>query len=162
MKGKIMFLGNNSAFDKFIVGFDSIAETRKNMLEAIQRSAQITYPPYNIRKTADNNYVVEIAAAGFSLADFDITLDEDVLSIKCSPPKDDESTFLYRGLTSKSWQRDFVLNDNVVVKDASLFNGMLKIFLEHLVKEEKKPLKINISQPKAKDTRTLLNEDSTI
>lgn len=157
-----MFLGNNSAFDKFIVGFDSIAETRKNMLDAIQRSAQVTYPPYNIRKTADNNYVVEIAAAGFSFGDFDITLDDDVLSIKCTPPKDEEATFLYRGLTSKSWQRDFVLNDNVVVKNASLVNGMLKIFLEHLVKEEKKPIKINIAQPTAKQTRQLLNEDSVI
>ena len=157
-----MFLTNNSAFDKFIVGFDSIAETRKTMLENLQRSAQIAYPPYNIRKTAENKYVVEIAAAGFVMGDFDITLDGDLLSIKCNPPKETEDNFLYRGLTAKAWQRDFVLSEDVVVKDATLLNGMLRIFLDHMVKEEKKPLKINISQPTAKDTRTLLNEDSSI
>lgn len=148
-------------FDKLGVGFDTLAETRKNMYENLKR-AQNAFPPYNIRKNGTNKYVVEIAAAGYSLGDFDIELDQDVLRIKCNPPKEDDASFVHRGLTYKHWTREFVLNEGVSVKNATLFNGMLKVFLEHLVPEEKKPLKINIEQPKAKDTRMLLNEDSNI
>lgn len=155
-----MFIGTGN-FEKFVIGLDSIAQTRQHMLDAIKRSSELTYPPYNIRKTTENTYVVEIAAAGFTIDNFEITLDGDALRIACIPSKEDTSTFLWNGLSQKSWARDFILSEGVRVTNASLVNGLLKIFLEHSVPVEKKPLRINIEQPTSKETRTLLNEDSS-
>lgn len=157
-----MFIDNDFPFSRFGVGFDTLANTRRNLLESIRQSTQVAFPPYNIRKDGDNKYVIEIAAAGYTLGDFDIILEEDALRIKCSPPKEDPTNFLHQGLTYKSWTRDFVLNDGVKIKNATLLNGMLKIFLEHNVPQEKKPIKINIEAPTSKLHPQLLNESSHI
>lgn len=155
-----MFLDSTFPFDRFGVGFDSLANTRRNLLETIRSQAQISFPPYNIRKDGENKYVIEIAAAGYSLGDFEITLEDDALRIKCTPPKEDSTNFLHQGLSYKTWTRDFVLNEGVKVSNATLLNGMLKIFLEHIVPQQKKPVKINIDAPKEKTHRQLLNESS--
>lgn len=152
---------NNFPFERFGVGFETIADTRRSLLESINKQTQLTYPPYNIRKNGEGKYVVEIAAAGAAMADFDITLEEDVLHIKCTPPKSEGAEFIHQGLTYKAWMRDFVLKDGVKVKNATLINGMLRVFLEHVAAEEKKPLKINIDAPTEKQAPRLLNENSS-
>lgn len=137
----------------FANGFDDIHNARKTIYEHIKRAESSTnYPPYNIRKKTENYYAIEIAAAGYSLSDFDIEFENGLLRIKCNPPKEDASTFIHRGLTNKSWLREFVLNDSVIVKSANLANGILEISLEQIVPEHKKPLKINIG------SAILLNE----
>jgi molecular chaperone IbpA len=160
---------NNFPFDKIDrwgVGFDTISNTRKTLFDSVKTSIDTNFPPYNIRKVGDNKYVVEIAAAGYTLGEFDITVDKDVLRIACTPNKEHEKyyeqSFIYRGLTSKPWLRNFILSDGVEVKDATLLNGLLTVFLEHFVPQEDKPKKINISQPTAASNPQLLNEDSVI
>ena len=156
---KAIMLSELENWGRFGVGFDTIADTRRNLLENIKR-AQSAFPPYNIRKSGDNKYIIEIAAAGYSLGDFEMTLEEDVLHITCTPPKEDSKDFVHQGLSYKAWSRDFILKDGVKVKNASLVNGMLKVFLEYITAEEKKPLKINIDAPSEKLNPQLLNESS--
>lgn len=119
------------------------------------------YPPYNIIKDGDN-YIVEIAVAGFKQDEIDIEVKENELIVfgkVSSVPIEDGPKFLHRGIAAREFQRTFVLSDDVVVKDANMENGMLSIFLEHIIPENKKPRKIKIGASSLHaNTKTLLTE----
>lgn len=121
-----------------------------------------SYPPYNIRKLGDDKYALEIAAAGYSLGEFLIEVENGVLKIECNPAKAlREDNFLYQGLSYKKWFRAFNLAEGVVVSNAELVNGILSVWFE-TVKPPSKKVKINITQPSAKKHPQVLNEDSVI
>ena len=150
-------------FDRsFLRTMEDAKKNVERVVEQVRKNAENSFPAYNIRKNGDNKYTIEIAAAGLDLGSFDITLDKDVLSIKCNPEKQDPKNFLYQGLSYKNWMREFILNDGVEIKNASLLNGLLKIELEKYVKDTAAPKKINIDAPSAKKNRQVLNEDSDI
>lgn len=137
-------------FDKFYVGFDDqynqLAKLHDDMTKNIPN-----YPPYNIKKTGDNTYVIEIAVAGFSKQEIELELDGDKLYVKGNAAADEDATttkpfeFLYRGIANRSFTRTFALNDQVEVKNAAMVNGMLKIILERIIPERNKPTRIDIS-----------------
>jgi len=102
------------------------------------------YPPYNIYKADENKYVIELAVAGFGKQDIEITLDNDKLVVK-GEAKDDTQAFLYKGIATRAFTRSFAIDDQVVVNNASMVNGMLKIFLERIIPEHKKSRKVEIS-----------------
>jgi len=83
--------------------------------------------------------------AGFGKSEIDIELQEGKLSIhgKCDSPESTE--YLYKGIAERGFKREFTLADNVEVKSSSLVNGMLKIWLEAFIPEEKKPKKVEIN-----------------
>ena len=127
--------------DPFFIGFDSLL----NKMNSHTGTSQ-NYPPYNIVKTGDHNYRVELAVAGFSSENLDIQVKDGVLTIEGSTSHDDlEETFLHRGIGSRSFKRTFTLADTIVVNDAWLDNGILNVKLENVIPEEKKPKKIEIS-----------------
>jgi len=131
-----------------------------DILGSLQKTAA-TFPPYNVRNIGENKYAIEIAAAGYDIGSFEITLDKDVLHVKCAGNATDKmGEYLYRGLTNKPWVRDFVLNTGVTVLGASMINGLLKVELERLIPENQKPRKIDIKNPTAESHPHLLNEDS--
>ena len=103
------------------------------------------YPPYNIRKVTDTEYAIEIALAGFTKDDLDIELADGTLTIKTVPNenKNDES-YLHHGIAKRVFTRRFNIADDVIVKGADLFNGLLKVELERVIPEEKRPRKIDI------------------
>ena len=122
------------------------------------------YPPYNIRKTAENQYTIELAVAGFAKSNIDITLEEDKLVVKGFSQDDNEaanSNFLFQGIANRNFTRMFALSDSVEVKDAEMVNGMLKIFLEKIIPEHKKPKKIEVKGEESsykKDPKLLSEE----
>jgi molecular chaperone IbpA len=125
------------------VGFDEIL---KRVAAASENFPKIpTYPPYNIRKVDENKYVIEIAVAGFGQQDLEIELNEGVLSVRGSVESKDATDYLFKGIADRAFTRSFTLADTVEVKNADLINGMLKIFLERFIPEEKKSKKININ-----------------
>jgi molecular chaperone IbpA len=145
------------------IGFDTMTKTRENLFKLIEQQRQYVYPPYNIRKTSENSYVIELAAAGYSISDFEITIEDDALNIKCEPPvmtQAERDSIIHCGLTNKNWARTFILGEYVRVKTSSYVNGMLRIFLEQQLPEEKKPIRINIEEPSEKTHPQLLNENS--
>ena len=105
------------------------------------------FPPYNIQKTEDYKFQIEMAVAGFDRKDISIEVAEGVLTIKSIKDKDkgttDEFT-LYKGISQRNFTRKFTLADDIVVNDAKLENGMLTIYLERIIPEEKKPRLITI------------------
>ena len=134
-------------FDRFFVGFDPIMKKISEASEqAMKLAAEAKYPPYNIKKVADNRYVIEMAVAGFGKQDIELELAGDKLVIKGNTSVDkDRSQLLYQGLAQRPFTRQFTLADNVEVAGASLINGILKIGLEAIIPEENKVKKIDIT-----------------
>lgn len=142
--------------DKFFVGFDDQFNRLQKLHDDLTKNIP-SYPPYNIRKTGENTYVVEMAVAGFGQSEIDIEIDGDKLIIRGNVSAENEaSDYVFKGIATRAFTRSFAIDDKVEVKGAELFNGMLKIALERMVPEEKKPKKIQV---KAKGQKTLLNEE---
>jgi molecular chaperone IbpA len=131
--------------DRYFVGADRVMKKLADIADQSAQMMPIKYPPYNIKKVDENRYVIELAVAGFGKADIDIELQECLLSIrgKCDSPESTE--YLYKGIAERGFKREFTLADNVEVKSSSLVNGMLKIWLEAFIPEEKKPKKVEIN-----------------
>ena len=149
---------SDKELDKFFIGFDKTLSQYKEMHDQITKNIP-NYPPYNIKKVDDNHYTIELAVAGFAQQDIDIEIDGGKLIIKGNVTSASDDNFIFRGIANRAFTRWFALEDNVEVKDAELFNGMLKIVLERLIPEEKKPKKISI---KSKGEKQLLTEEQEL
>lgn len=129
----------------YAVGFDRQFD---RLFDYVTHQAESTgYPPYNIQKTEDYKYEIEMAVAGFSKKDIEVEFAAGVLTVKSVKDKDtgatDEYT-LYKGISQRNFNRKFTLADDIVVNEAKLDNGMLTIHLERIVPDEKKPQMIEI------------------
>lgn len=127
-----------------MVGFDRLA----TMIDTAHRldGAQ-GYPPYNIERTSENGFAIEIAVAGFSEDDLDIELKEGVLTVagkKATPEDGGDRDFIHRGIAERGFIRRYQLADHVKVRGAELELGLLKISLERELPEAMKPRKIAI------------------
>ncbi|MCW8060715.1 Hsp20 family protein [Agrobacterium tumefaciens] len=123
------------------VGFDRVF----NLLNNAQRLQAIdTWPPYDIVKTSDDAYRIEMAVAGFGDSDLDIIQERNVLVIKGQKAEAKDGEYLHRGIAGRSFERRFELADHVKVEDASLVNGLLTIALKREIPEAMKPRKIAI------------------
>ena len=143
-------------FDKFFVGFDDQFTRLQKMHDDITKNIP-NYPPYNIRKTGDNTYTIEMAVAGFGQSEIDIEIDGGKLIVRGNVSADNETNdYLFKGIASRAFTRAFAIDDQIEVKDAELFNGMLRIALERLVPEEKKPKKVAV---KTKGQKQMLTEE---
>jgi molecular chaperone IbpA len=141
---------DTSNFDRFFVGSDAIAKNLRENAEWLANNAATSYPPFNLKKVEDNKYVIEMAVAGFAKQDIELTLEDNKLLIKGKTSADsngDETTaYLHKGIADRAFTRQFTLADNVEIENARLMNGMLKIWLEHVIPESKKPKKIDITE----------------
>jgi molecular chaperone IbpA len=128
------------------IGFDRVF----NLLNNAQRLQAIeSWPPYDIVKTGENDYRIEMAVAGFADADLDITQERNVLVVKGQKEDAKDGEHLHRGIAGRSFERKFELADHVRVEDASLVNGLLRIVLKREIPEAAKPRKIAIGNSTA-------------
>lgn len=115
------------------------------------------YPPYNIERTADNDYRVTVAVAGFAENELSIESKENTLTIKGSKQTKEESAdVLYQGIAARAFERVFQLADYVQVKAATLENGLLHVDLVREIPEAKKPRQIpigNSNKPQTIETK---------
>ena len=143
--GKTLSLFNEN-FNKltpYAVGFDRMFDNLNRYVDNNQQSHG--FPPYNIRKEGDYNYVIEMALAGFGKKDIEIEVSDGTLSVRSTKENEtDNDSQLYRGISFRKFDRKFTLSEDIVVQDASLENGMLTINLERIVPEEKKPRLIEV------------------
>ena len=129
--------------DPFFIGFDSIF----NKLNQLEKANVTNYPPYNLIKTGEDTYLIELAVAGFDEEDFDIELHDGVLTIRAEVSETDAATnYLHKGIAARSFVRKFTLADTVEVDGVSLHQGMLTVKLLNVIPEEKKPKKILIGK----------------
>ena len=127
----------------FSVGFDSVFDRFFDM----DTNREQGYPPYNIRKVNDLQYVIELALAGFSKDDIEVELTDGLLAIRSKDRKEEEEdsdSFVHKGIARRSFSRTYTLSDDVIVKGADLKDGMLIINLERVIPDEKKPRLIQI------------------
>ena len=131
-------------FYRSTVGFDRLF----SLLDRAAPDGSPGYPPYNIERTGENSYRVTVAVSGFSQAELSIVAKENTLTIKGEKTADENGNkgeVLYRGIAARAFERAFQLADFVVVKNASLENGLLHVDLVREIPEAKKPRSIPIT-----------------
>jgi len=131
--------------DKFFVGYEPMIKRMEEAHAALSKSIP-NYPPYNILKVDDNKYVIEMAVAGFGKQNLDIEIQDGTLIISGSSAQAADE-YIYKGIADRSFTRKFSIADTVEIKNADLFNGMLKIWLENIIPDAKKPKKVEINDP---------------
>ena len=145
---------NNKALSIFnqlrpvTIGFDNVFDHFERMFEDDFRGLSVpNFPPYNIVKTGDNKYDVELALAGYSKKDIDVSLEEGVLTIKTikdADEKEEKSGVLHQGIAKRYFSKAFTIADDVEVKGAELKDGLLKVSLERIIPEHKKAKTIEV------------------
>ena len=130
------------------VGFDPIFDRFESMFNDDFFAHQGTnYPPYNIMKTGDYTYNIEIALASFSKKDIDVSYEDGIITVKSiheAKTNDDQSGVLHKGISKRMFTKSFSIADDVEVKGAELKDGLLTISLERIIPESKKPRTIEI------------------
>ena len=130
----------------YAVGFDRVFDRLDHYVANQNHMTSTGFPPYNIRRDGDYNYVIEMALAGMSKDDLEVQVADQTLTVRSKEKKPDEGgELLHRGISYRQFSRSWTLADEVVVNDAKMENGMLLIHLEHVVPEEKKPRTVKIS-----------------
>jgi len=123
------------------IGFDRLFD----LAETAQRATDEGYPPYNIERLAEDRYQITLAMAGFSPDEVSITAEQNIVTIEGGKTEKAERAFLYRGISTRHFKRQFNLADYVQVKGASFDNGLLKIELVREIPEAMKPRRIAIN-----------------
>ena len=135
-------MDNFNQLTPYAVGFDRIFD---NLSRYTSDNMQSTgFPPYNIRKEGDYNYVIELALAGFGKEDIEVEVADGTLSVRSVKENSEDESTVYRGISSRRFERKFTMADDIVGNGAKLENGMLTVELERVVPEEKKPRLIKV------------------
>jgi molecular chaperone IbpA len=135
--------------DPFFIGFD-------NLFNKVSKpTIQTNYPPYNIIKTKENWYELQLAIAGFKIEDLDIEFKDGVLTIKGNK-SDTTHEYIHKGISTRSFERSFTLVNTIVVRAADLTDGILTIQLENIIPDEKKAHKIMIGSGTVPAAHTFL------
>ena len=96
------------------IGFDRLFD----VLDEVQRTADEAYPPYNIERLDENRFQISVALAGFTPDEVALTVEQNVLTLEGRKGEKEEKTFLHRGISTRSFKRQFTLADHVEVKGA--------------------------------------------
>ena len=132
---------------KFGIGFDNLFD---DLMRVGSLQSNSNYPPHNVIKTGDDTVTIEVAVAGFAEGEIDISLDKRQLVIKGERKREDDSgyEYLHRGISRRDFTHTFSLAEHVEVKNASIQDGILSVYLERYVPEEAKPKAIAITYQK--------------
>ncbi|HEY7423126.1 MAG TPA: Hsp20 family protein [Gemmataceae bacterium] len=122
------------------IGFDRLFD----VLDEVQRTAEESYPPYNI-ELEENRFQISVALAGFTPDEVALTVEHNVLTLEGRKAEKESKTFLHRGISARNFKRQFTLADHVEVKGARFENGLLVIDLVREIPEAMKPRRIEIN-----------------
>ena len=125
------------------VGFDDMFDHFESMFDV----PTINYPPYNIVKTGDNKFDIEVALAGFNKKDINVTSENNMLTIESKQDeksKDKDGEVIHKGISKRYFKRSFTIADDVEVKGAELKDGLLKVSTEKIIPDAKKLKTIDI------------------
>ena len=127
------------------IGFDRLLSTVDEFEKMFNTTKLATYPPYNIIKEDDTHYTIEVAVSGFNRQDIEVETAGNKLYVNGSVQSaQTDVQYLHRGIGTRDFSHKFTIAENVLVKDADLVDGLLKIRLVSIVPEEQKPRKIAI------------------
>ena len=131
------------------MGFERFFDDVERLLASDVAKVSSSFPPHNILKLDESRYVVELAVAGFSKDEIEITVENGSLTVKGErKEKDADVQYLHRGIGTRSFTKTLTVADTIEVKGAEFKDGILRIGLENIVPEHKKPRKIEIGSLK--------------
>jgi molecular chaperone IbpA len=138
---------DTQALNRALVGFDRLFDTFESRFA---NQLNNNYPPYNVIRIDDNSYSIELAVAGFKKEEIEVEIAQRILSIRGERHREDVAAqqYLHRGLSARNFERTFQLAEDIVIKGAVLQDGILRVDLERIVPEEKKPKLIDIVEVK--------------
>ena len=130
------------------VGFDDMFDHFEHMMDdSFFGRSVANFPPYNIVKTGENTYDVELALAGFNKKDIEVEYKENLLTVKSKKQeetKDEDGNIIHRGISKRMFSKSFTIANDVEVKGAELKDGLLKVSMERIIPEHKKAKLIDI------------------
>ena len=139
------------------VGFDHLLSE----LDYVAKHSSDNYPPHNILRTGDHDYLIELAVAGFSKDELNIEVKDRTLTVRGEHVSKGRE-YIHRGISTKKFKRTFRLSEHVKVNGADLVDGVLSVELKYEVPEELRPRKIEIGHYEEltndTDTKELLTE----
>jgi molecular chaperone IbpA len=139
------------------VGFDHLLSE----LDYVAKHSSDNYPPHNILRTGDHDYLIELAVAGFSKDELNIEVKDRTLTVTGEHVSKGRE-YIHRGISTKKFKRTFRLSEHVKVNGADLVDGVLSVELKYEVPEELRPRKIEIGHYEEitndTDTKELLTE----
>ncbi len=148
LKGeKTMTLGRISfgPLAQTTLGFDRFFDDVEKLLSMDVQKTVSNFPPHNILKLDESRYVVELAVAGFSKNEIEISVEDGTLTVKGEKKeKETEVQYIHRGIGTRSFTKTLTIADTIEVKGAEFKDGILRIGLENIIPEHKKPRKIEI------------------
>ena len=103
-------------------------------LEALS-GAQINYPPYNIVRGSDGRTLLEIALAGFSKEDIEVSTEQNILTVKASTKEEEERTYSHKGIATRDFNRSWQLGDSIEVDGVEYKDGLLTVSLQKILPE---------------------------
>jgi len=133
---------------KFGIGFDNMFD---DLMRVTAQQSNTNYPPYNLVQISDDEYLISIAVAGFGQDNLSVTKDKNFLIVEGTHAaetvenNDSTAVFLHKGISERSFRREFQLADHVEITNANLELGILSIHLKREVPEEMKPKTIAIT-----------------
>ena len=132
------------ALNKFGIGFENVFD---DLMRVTQHQSSTNYPPHNVIKTGDDTVTIEVAVAGFSEGEIDISLDKRLLTVTGTRSReaDADHEYLHRGISSRDFKQTFPLAEHVEVNGAAIRDGILTVYLERKVPESAKPKSIAIT-----------------
>ena len=131
-----------SPFSRSTIGFENVFDRLNNLQRPEHGNG---YPPYDIVRTGEDTFRISLAVAGLSPGEIDITAQQNLLIVAGQKAQEGDADYLYKGISSSSFERRFDLADHVEVEGASFENGLLQIELVRRVPEAMKPRRIEIS-----------------
>lgn len=129
--------------NRALIGFDRIFSE----VERRSASSQNNYPPCNIYRTSDTDYVVELAVTGFTKEEISVEIDQNELVIKAVSTTPNESAaveYIHRGLAARDIEKRFGLTEHMEVGEAKVANGLLTVYITVIVPEAPKPRQIEV------------------
>src|SRR6201998_1927363 len=133
------------------IGFDRLFD----LVDAAQQAGEDNYPPCNVERLGEDRYQISLAVAGFSPDEIAITAEQSVLTVEGRKAEKQQREFLYQGISSRPFKRQFSAADYVQVQGAAVENGLLQIELVREVPEAMKPRQISIAGSAASNVRQI-------
>ena len=122
-------------FRQMVIGFDDFFDSIHNV--------EKTYPPYNIQRTGDDIYTLEMAVAGFKKSDISVSVENNVLKVT-GEQKKNEADYIHKGMATRNFLRAFTLARHMEVDQAKMEDGLLKVKIIRNLPKELRPKEIKI------------------
>ena len=130
-------------YDPFLLGFDGLF----NQMKQFDQSGNSTtgYPPYNIIRNGEDSYTIELAIAGFTQDDITVMHEPEKNRLVIEGSNQNETqNYVHQGIASRKFSRSWTVSDHIVIKSATINNGILKVELENVLPEEQKTKVIEV------------------